>query len=234
MSAPANDFFVDAWAVYRLVVEHDYLWHAGAGAALRGLIAERFPADRSIRFLDLACGDADTTSRALAGRRLGRYVGVDRSPDALASAAERVAGLGCPAELVAADYLEYLTGTTDRFDAIYVGLSAHHLSDRLGAFFAATRPRLEPGGVLAAYEPFLLPDETRDEHITRLCEIVAKFFTRMTPAQRQQVADHVWGNDFPVALDRWNELAAAAGFAPARRAYKSPDRLYELVVHGLS
>jgi SAM-dependent methyltransferase len=228
---PVSDMFVDAWAVYRLIVEHDYLWHAAGGAALRNLVTDRFPSDSPIRFLDLACGDADTTSKALAGRHLGRYVGVDRSPDALKAATVRVADLGCPAEFVTGDFLDFLEATPDRFDVIYVGLSAHHLNDRLGRFFTAVRHRLSPGGMFAVYEPFLLPDETRADHINRLCEIVEKFFTEMTPAQRRQVADHVRGNDYPVRLDRWNELATAAGLSPARRVYRSPDRLYELVAH---
>jgi SAM-dependent methyltransferase len=218
-------FFVDAWAVYRLIVEHDYLWHSHVGAELRRLVPDR------ARFLDLACGDADTTSKALTGRPVGRYVGVDQSPDALAAAARNVAGLGCPTGFVTGDYLEYLEASRDEFDAIYVGLSAHHLDEaKLARFFAAARPRLAPGGVLAAYEPFLLPDETRAEHIDRLCAMVEKYFVEMTPAQRAQVAAHVRGNDLPVTVARWDELAAA-GFGPARRAFKSPDRLYELVVH---
>ncbi|MGL6097524.1 MAG: hypothetical protein ACRC7O_17215, partial [Fimbriiglobus sp.] len=59
-STSAPDFFTAGWAVYRLIVEHDYLWHAAAGRALRGLLDERFPAGTPVRFLDLACGDADT------------------------------------------------------------------------------------------------------------------------------------------------------------------------------
>ena len=227
MRPTAADFFVDAWAVYRLIVEHDYLWHSQVGATLGGVMP-----DRPVRFLDLACGDADTTSRALAGRSVGRYVGVDRSPDALAAAARNGAGLGCPVEFAEGDYLEYLESARDEFDVIYVGMSAHHLDeDRLGRFFAAARPRLTAGGVLAAYEPFLLPDETRGEHIDRLCMIVDKYFVGMTPAQRLLTTTHIRGNDLPVTLARWDELAVAAGFGPARRLYKSPDRLYEFVVH---
>ena len=45
---------------------------------------------------------------------------------------------------------------------IYVGLSAHHLGEvGLPRFFTAVRQCLAPGGVFAAYEPFLLPDEVR-------------------------------------------------------------------------
>ncbi len=228
---PAHDLFVDAWAVYRLVVENDYLWHSGARRALAGLFARRFPDGRPVRLLDLACGDADGPARALAGRAIGRYVGVDRSPDALAAAAARLAPLGWPAEFVAADYLDYLRSTADTFDAIYVGLSAHHLDDRLGAFFAAARPRLAPGGVLAVYEPFLLPDETVDEHRQRVYDLADGLWTAMAPTQRRQVGEHVKANDFPVTIDRWNALAAAAGFPPAERLYRSPDRVSEFVAH---
>jgi SAM-dependent methyltransferase len=233
VSTPTEpDFFTSGWAVYRLIVEHDYLWHAAAGRGLRALLDERFPAGTPVRVLDLACGDADTSTRVLAGRPLARYVGVDRSPEALASAKVHVARLTGPAELVEADFTDYLHAGAEPFDLIYVGLSAHHLDEPgLGRFFAGVRKRLAPGGAFAAYEPFLLPDETRDEHVERLCATAEKFYHDMTSAQRATVCAHVRGNDYPVTVARWDALATAAGLPPARRLFKSPDRLYELVAH---
>ena len=224
----ATDFFRDAWAVYRLVVEHDYLWHSHAGRGLESLL----PTGRAVRFLDLACGDSDTTARVLAGRELTRYVGVDRSAAALREAGPNVSKLTGPAELVEADFVEFLESCPDTFDVIYIGLSAHHLGEAgLPRFFAGVAKCLAPGGVFAAYEPFTLPDETRADTVDRICAMALHFFAAMTPAQRQQVAEHVRGNDKPVSLATWDALATAAGLSPLTRVVRSPDRLYELVSH---
>ena len=230
--ALVDDIFTASWAIYRAIIEYDYLWHRAIEAGMRKLLDERFPGSTPIRFLDLACGDAASTSLMLRGRNITRYVGVDRSEPALALAKEQVRELGGSTEVIVSDYVEFLEQCRDEFDVIYVGLSAHHLGEpRLPQLFHAARPRLSSNGIFAAYEPFTLPDETRDEHIDRLCTTVERFYVRMPMEQRQQVIDHVRGNDFPIALARWNEIAADAGFSPALRQVRTADRLYELVAH---
>ena len=229
-----TDLFTETWALYRAVLESDYVWHGMASQALRKLIEEHFHGDIPIRFLDLACGDAETTSHLLMDRSVAKYVGVDRSPQALATAAQCVAYLGPKAELIAADFVEFLEGSDDRFDVIYVGLSAHHLREAgLRRFFVAIVRRLAPSGVFAAYEPFTLPDETRDEHINRCCQIVDHYWRNMSDEQRATLKAHIRENDYPITLRRWNSLASASGLRSARTVLKTPDRLYQLVAHSL-
>ncbi len=229
------DLFTAGWAVYRAVLESDYLWHGMASQALGKLIEEHFGGDVPIRFLDLACGDAETASRLLSNRPGARYVGVDRSPQALAAATARVANLGPRAELVTADFVDFLGVCDDQFDVIYVGLSAHHLREAdLRRLFGAIVRRLAPSGLFAAYEPFTLPDETRDEHIDRLCQIVDHNWLDMSAEQRAACKTHVRENDYPIALRQWNLLASAGGLCHARTVLKTPDRLYQLVVHSLA
>jgi SAM-dependent methyltransferase len=229
------DLFMEGWAVYRAVIESDYLWHGMASQALGELIDEHFGGDVPIRFLDLACGDAETTSRLLRNRPNARYVGVDRSPQALAAATTRVANLGPRAELVTADFVDFLEAHDDQFDVIYVGFSAHHLREAgLRRFFAAIVRRLTPSGVFAAYEPFTLPDETRDEYIDRHCQMVDHYWLNISAEDRVACKTHIRENDYPIALRQWNLLASTAGLCPARTVLKTPDRLFQLVVHSLA
>jgi SAM-dependent methyltransferase len=226
------DFFAASWQAYRALVEHDYLWHAMAGAALRRIIDERFGPKTPVRFLDLACGDAFTTSRALTGRPLARYVGVDQSPPALAAAATNVQALAPSVALVPADFLDFPRATGESFDVIYVGLSAHHLAESgLRQFFTAIRGRLTPRGVFAAYEPFQMPGEVRQDYVDRFCTIADKLWIKMTVEERELVNAHVRASDYPVGMETWNALAASAGLAPATVAMRSPDCMCQLVVH---
>lgn len=231
----ATEFFSAGWEAYRAIVEHDYLWHVMANDALRRTIDDRFGSQTPIRFLDLACGDADSTTRMLKDRAISRYVGVDQSAPALKTAADNVQQLRCEVELVPTDFVAYLETTQEGFDVIYIGLSAHHLGEAgLPRFFTAVRRCLTPSGFFAAFEPFTLPDETRDEHVERLCAIIDQFWVKMTPTQRASVSAHIRASDHPIALERWNALAVSAGLRPAEAPMKSPDRVSQLVVHGIA
>ena len=142
---------------------------------------------------------------------MAKYVGVDRSPQALAAAAPRVANLGPRAELVTADFVDFLEVCDDRFDVIYVGLSAHHLRNAgLRRFFPAIGRRLAPFGLFAAYEPFTLPDETRDEHIDRFCQIVDHYWLDMP-------AEHRAGAQDPRPRKRLSDRAEAVELARVGR-----------------
>lgn len=225
-------FFSAGWQAYEAIVVYDYLWHNLANQALLEQIARRFGPTTPVSFLDLACGDAASTSRVLRDRPLKRYVGVDQSTPALASAARNVERLRTETSLVTADYVEYLETARERFDVIYIGLSAHHLGvPGLPRFFAAARRRLADNGVLVAFEPFTLPDETRDEHVERLCKIIEHFWIKMTPEHRGQVSAHIRASDYPIPQSKWDELAVAAGLSPALVAMQTPDRISQVVVH---
>lgn len=243
MTRPVNltDLFRQGWSIYRQIIEYDYLWHRMAADGLERLIAKRFDHAGPLRFLDLACGDAATTSSVL--NRIAassghitpttiEYLGVDNSPMALAEAARTEFGGGIRTAFAESDFVEFLRSGTSRFDVIYVGMSAHHLRpDRLADLFAGVRERLAPGGLFVAFETFCLPDESRDEHLERLHAIIRKFWTRMPQDARDYVISHTTGFDFPVTLEHWNEAATKAGMPAGKLILKSPDRISAMVLH---
>lgn len=224
-----TDIFTAAWESYRTMVQCDYLWHSMVMDSLDTMLA-RF--SKPIRFLDLACGDAEQTTKLLQAKSISRYFGVDRSGPALAIAAKNVKRLATQVELVTADFVEFLEGTDERFEVIYVGLSAHHLGETgLPRFFKAVRRCLAPSGVFAAYEPFLLPDEVRKDYADRFCIIANKLWVGMSIEQRARVNAHVCEFDFPLTLTHWNDIARAAGLSNASILMKTPDRISMMVSH---
>lgn len=228
--SPEVDLFTAAWESYRTMVECDYLWHSLVMRSLGELVSTRFHSP--LHFLDLACGDAERTTSLLQSHSLSRYTGVDRSGPALAIAARNVQKMAAPVELIPIDFVEFLEGTDQRFELIYVGLSAHHLGETgLLRFFKAVRRCLAPSGVLAAYEPFLLPDEVREDYVHRFCTIANLLWIGMTIEQRRDVNAHVAEKDFPLRLDLWNALAANSGLTAAEVLMKTPDRISMLVSH---
>ena len=86
----AAAIFQREWRLYRKMVDHNYLFHREAYGHLRRVLLE--DAARPFRFLDLACGDASATVRALEGTEIASYCGVDLSAEALDLARAALAG----------------------------------------------------------------------------------------------------------------------------------------------
>jgi SAM-dependent methyltransferase len=96
------------------------------------------------------------TGRAL-GFLLGQGVkaaGVDLSPVAVEAAEGRWGPQG--ARLVCGEVLDYLSGATEAYDAVYSIFGAVWFTDP-GRLFPLVRQRLNPGGVLAFSQPPAIP-----------------------------------------------------------------------------
>lgn len=224
--------FTTGWKAYQAILEQDYLWHSLAERELKSALLEKFGPDQPFSFLDLACGDARTTSKVLADFPKCHYSGVDSSREALNQATAFVSVIGDNVNLVTQDYLEFLRTTDQQFDCIYSGLVAHHLgSSRIGTLFELIKKCLRPGGVFMAFESFHLEDESRDDHTGRLCAMISHFWQKMPENYRQNIIDHVTRFDYPVSFQVWNENAIAAGLSPMKINTVSPDRLLAFVSH---
>jgi hypothetical protein len=228
---PQNfELFTKSWKAYQAIIEHDYLWHSMAATALNQWLSERFGTDFSFSFVDLACGDSSTTAGVLQNFPNVNYTGVDSSSQALNEASRNTSQM-THQRLVKSDYLDFLGTGHEKYDVIYIGLAAHHLGlENLDRFFNLICNRLNPGGAFIAYETFLLPDETLDEHKKRLSLMIRYFWSAMSPGYRQTVVEHVAVNDRPVSIADWNEKVTNAGLTTTQVLMNSPDRLCSMVI----
>ncbi|MFM7318877.1 MAG: class I SAM-dependent methyltransferase [Isosphaeraceae bacterium] len=234
MNVPDRNFvlFTTGWKAYQAILDHDCLWHSMAERELNRALLEKFGTEKPFSFLDLACGDARSTSKVLAEFPNCHYTGVDSSHEALNKAKSFVSLIGNDARLVLSDYLEYLATTGQRFDCIYSGLVAHHLGfDRLHQLFDTVKKCLNPGGIFMAFESFHLSDESRDDHSARLCAMIRHFWIQLSEEYQQNIIDHVTQFDFPVSFQQWNDKAVASGLSPIEIKSVSPDRLLAFVAH---
>ena len=127
-SSGANNFF-DEWWIYDQVLDHNYMYHDEIYGDVRRILADRHE-NRPFVLLDLGCGSARHTARALQSRSVGRYVGYDLSDVALAHARRNLTVLNCPVELRRGDLLESLTVDGEKFDVILTSFALHHLPAR--------------------------------------------------------------------------------------------------------
>jgi SAM-dependent methyltransferase len=225
MSEAVHAFF-SQWEIYRLCIEHNTLFHREVGEILhRELQARTEP----FTFLDLACGDADLTAAALRGTKMIAYTGVDFSAPALALAANKMAEFGCPRTLHEADFTEFLRENKDTFDAIYLGLSLHHLE---GGAKRETMKHLRrataPGGAFYMFEPFLQPGEAREGYVARWVGAMDGPYDPFPPAARDALRDHVTESERPESTEDYRSFAREAGFTRGEILFTDPGNFYSL------
>lgn len=200
--------FFDQWALYRKVVDHDYLFHSGAMQAL-----SRWLAGRKVEtFLDLGCGDASFTTGVLAGTGIRSYEGVDLSPVALDLARRNAGRLGCACGFTCGDFSVEVSRIGGVFDVVYIGLSFHHLRrHQKEEFFGAVRARLAGGGAFVFFEPALREGEGRDVYLEKWIALARRDWTALTEGEMAGVIAHVTGSDYPETVADYRAMGAAAG-----------------------
>jgi SAM-dependent methyltransferase len=219
--------FFEQWAVYRKIVDLDYLHHRGAYGAIEQALVQ---IGRPFSFLDLGAGDADCTSRILAGKPLTAYQAVDLSGTALDLARRHTAAFDCPVRCVQGDFFQYVLGMNGTFDVVFIGLSLHHLKAAgKRAFLPQLRRILNPAGRLIVYEPTLEPGESRDDVLARWWRHVESTWTGLEPDELSKAKEHVFGNDYPESIDDYRGMMTAAGFSRMDVLYTDPENLYAVI-----
>ena len=219
--------FFEQWAIYRKIVELDYLNHRGAYEAIDRALAE---IGRPFSFLDLGAGDADCTSRVLAGKPLTSYEAVDLSETALRLARERTAAFHCPVRCTQGDFFQFVKTIGEPSDVVFIGLSLHHLvAEDKRAFLPELRRIVSPGGRLIVYEPIREPGESRDEVLARWWRHAEAAWTALEPEELAKAKEHVFGNDYPEPIADYAGMMTAAGFSSAKVLYTDPQELYSVI-----
>lgn len=222
---PSQAVFQQEWRIYRILVDGNYLFHQEAYACLHRILVEGVR--RPFRFLDVACGDATASAKALARTAITHYRGIDLSAAALELARGALAELGCPVTLEHADYVDALRGWSDAVDVVWVGLSLHHVRtpEKLEVL-KAIRTVLPDDGHLLLYEAASPDGEDRAGWLRRWEEQRPRWTCE--PAEWETMTAHVHAADHPETSAGWVSLANEAGFANVREAFIAPSDLFRL------
>ena len=217
--------FQDMWGIYRKVVDHNYLNHREAYAALRRLLQHQRP---GFTFLDIACGDASFSAAALAGLPVGRYIGIDLSQPALNEASANIARLPCPTELRHGDFADWLTVCEEPVDLAWIGLSLHHLPfERKLETMRHVRRLVGQAGTLLIYENTCRTSESRAGWMKRW-DRQRKDFSAFSGLEWLLLTTHVHSMDHPETVSAWRELGHRTGFDHMREHYCSSSGLFRL------
>ena len=226
ISSDNQKLFVEEWQVYRKMVDNDYLFHRGAYGQLNRFLFEKMK--QPFSFLDIACGDASMTVKALHGTTVAHYVGLDISQQALDIARDTLAGLKCRVSLKQQDFIEALKVWNEPVDVVWIGLSLHHLQGS-GKLVVMQNVRRLVGtvGWFLVYENASPDGEARDAWLERWDEQKSAW-TAYSTAEWDYVTAHVHAADFPETSSKWHELGREAGFSSVQELFVSPTDLFRL------
>jgi ubiquinone/menaquinone biosynthesis C-methylase UbiE len=216
--------FVAQQALYRRVIQADYMSHRALFGILHDLLKAR---SAPFSLLDLACGDAGCSVAALRGTNVSEYIAVDLSEPALSVASDNAHSLGCATQVIRQDFQEYVNAASRRWDIIFVSFSFHHLDIKAKVAFAPQICRaLSAGGEWIFFEPMLDGQETREEFLDRWRASLEHDWQAFTSEERRTIWEHVSQYDFPENLRTFERIAFEGGFRSLEHLYTDPFRFY--------
>jgi 16S rRNA G966 N2-methylase RsmD len=216
--------FVAQQAIYRRVVEADYMSHRALFGILHDLLKAR---SAPFSLLDLACGDAACSVGALRGTKVSDYIAVDLSEPALSVASSNARSLGCATQVLHRDFQEYVSAASRLWDIIFIGFSFHHLNSKAKVAFAPQiRHALSAGGEWIFFEPMLHGNETRKQFLDRWKASLEHDWQEFTPQEKTTIWEHVSRYDFPENLRTFERIALEGGFRTFEHVYTDPFCFY--------
>jgi ubiquinone/menaquinone biosynthesis C-methylase UbiE len=224
IDTPALNLFRREWQTYRKVVESNYMFHHEVYGQLHQILVDEAP--QPFRFLDIACGDASASVRALRGTRVSHYHGIDLSKPALDLASEALKTLGCPVTLECRNLIEVLDEWNQSVDVAWIGQSLHHFSgpEKLEVMRAVRRIAGERG-LFLIWEPASPDGEDRDGWLRRFELTSRPLWTALTPEEWGAMLAHIRAADFPETSSRWRALGQEAGFSKIRELFVAPTNI---------
>ncbi|MEI6381194.1 MAG: class I SAM-dependent methyltransferase [Cyanobacteriota bacterium ELA615] len=222
-----REFFTEQWQVYQKVLDFDYMSHQGIYHCLTAILKSYF--NRPITMLELGCGDASYTAKALSGLNIASYYGIDISPVALENANNNLHSLGCQVVLVEADFnplgqqlsQEYLNS----FDCILISFALHHLNwVQKDKFLAEVYNFLKPeNGQLIVIDVMRREQENdRDAYLDRYLAHMRQDWTQITPEEYLLLESHISSSDFPEKVEEMIELGYKNKFNKVECLYVDP------------
>jgi 16S rRNA G966 N2-methylase RsmD len=220
----AHTIFAEQMAIYRRVVEADYMSHRALFGILHDLLKQR---PKAFSFLDLASGDASRSVGALSGTKVSDYTAVDLSEPALRLASQNARLLACDTQLVLQDFQDYLDPPPRIWDVIFIGFSYHHLiGDAKLAFARKLRRAVSARGEWIFFEPMLQGDQTRAGYLERWKRSLDEDWEAFNPEEKTTIWEHVSNYDFPERRESFEQIALEAGFRAFEHLYTDPFGFY--------
>ena len=176
--------------------------------------------------LDLGCGDACFTSKALLNTNVALYHGIDLSTPALEIAKENMVIIQCDTTFTEGDFSQLLfelgQDKENKFDVILISFALHHLHLGEKDYFGQLKSLLASDGVFVLIDIVLKAQEDRESYIRRYLDGVQKYWSLLSPQEYSMVDNHISSSDFPETQQILQEISQKSGFSRIDCLYKDP------------
>ena len=116
-----QELFAKGLATYQKVMRQNYMAHREVYGLLHDVLVSEAP--KPFVFLDIACGTATGSARALQGTNVAGYIGIDISRPSLEAAGAELNSLACPIDLRCQNFVEALNAWDEPVHVIWIGQS---------------------------------------------------------------------------------------------------------------
>ncbi|MFB2646540.1 methyltransferase [Raphidiopsis sp. BLCC-F218] len=217
----AKEFFNRQWELYQKVLNNNYMGHQEIYDVLHKLLAQW---SKPFTMLDLGCGDASFTSRALLNTQITEYTGVDVSTAALVDAEQNIALIGCGRKLVSADCWQFTNDLvqcgTQKFDVVLISFALHHLQpEEKERVINNIRTLLNPHGIFILIDIIRQEKEDRESYIQRYLRNVKRDWSLIDPQEYTMVENHISSSDFPETQSWFQTSSQKLGFINFTQVY---------------
>jgi SAM-dependent methyltransferase len=225
-SAPhPKEFFNNQWKLYQKVLNNNYMKHREFYGVLHDFLVSYF--QKPFSLLDLGCGDASFTARALLNTTIDSYRGIDLSEPALEIARNNIEPICSDHLFIQGDLFELVPelvkNQKDSFDVILASFALHHLTLAQKDYILEQLSHLlNANSVFILIDIVRREDENREAYIKRYLDGVNKDWSLLTSQEILMVEAHISSSDFPETQETLHLMAQKHGFIRSETLYSDP------------
>ena len=218
-----QELFAKGLATYQKVVRQNYMAHREVYGLLHDVLVSEAP--KQFVFLDIACGTATGSARALQGTNVTGYIGVDISRPSLEGARAELNTLACPIDLRCQNFVEAVNAWDEPVHVIWVGQSLHHLQrSEKQDFIRRVHAILPREGLFLIWESTCLEGEDREGWMERFRQMRPRW-PMMTDDEFAAFDSHHRASDYPETAATWVAMGRDVGFNRVDELLMAPSDL---------
>lgn len=220
-----HENFFDAWAIYKKVIENNYMYHDEIIRAVKEKLSDK----KSLSILDLGCGDSYVISNSIVPEQLKNYLGIDISESALDFSKQILINHKAKIAHIVGDLLLESVKLNSKFDVVMAGYSIHHLNtEEKDICFSKISDLLTEKGVFIFYDLMSREEETPLEYNTRACNIYKNDWNTMNEVEIEGILSHIMENDCPENRAFYMEAWAKYGLVNIKKSFQDQNDLFVL------
>ena len=232
VSIQPNELFNDRWKLYQKILSNNYMEHREIYDILQKFLNKYFQNPFSL--LELGCGDASFTVKALANTNVAAYQGIDLSENALLIAQANMVSTPYTKKFLQGDIsqrVSELVKTQGKsFDAVLTSFAFHHLSlEQKDVAMGKIFNLLNPGGTFIIIDMIRMEQESQQEYIQRYLNNVRQSWQNLTSQEVEMVASHICGEDLPETQTTLSSVAKNHGFTSWKCLYGDSQGLSKIL-----